>query len=205
MKTLARYLEVIVDPSFDDFHSNSSSVRHAYLACVAIFHAVDRAAAEKGTSSASIRQVWCKESLQFKLVDMVAHHLKHVQCSDEKTPSTHSGIPIAHVLGFDEADEGMDLRNLHDEIRDAVRFVHKKAGTTTPNCLRLKASLLLLSFDVPNECGQDCVVRMHLGSQRRFFDSRCIVQMRLGGEPPALHRLHWRLSDGGLPAHADWA
>ena len=33
----AGYLAVIVDPTFDDFHRrNRSSVRHAYLACVAI-------------------------------------------------------------------------------------------------------------------------------------------------------------------------
>ena len=132
MKTLARYLEIIVDPTFDDFYSNRSSVRLAYLACVAIFHAVDRAAEENGTSSAHLRQVWGKESQQFKLVDILAHHFKHVRSSDERTPSTRPGIPIAHVLGFDEAGEGMDLRNLYFVVRDAVRFVHKKAGTTHP-------------------------------------------------------------------------
>ncbi len=132
MKTLARYLEVIVDPTFDDFYGNRGSFRHAYLACVAIFHAVDRAAEESKVSRASLRQVWCKESLEFKLVDILAHHFKHVQSSDEKIPLTRPGIPIAHALGFDEAGEGMDLRNLYYVIRDAVRFVHKKAGTIHP-------------------------------------------------------------------------
>ena len=132
MKTLARYLEVIVDPTFDDFQSNSRSTRHAYLACVAIFHAVDRAAEENEVRSAKLRQDWCKESLEFKLVDILAHHFKHVQSSDEKIPSTRPGIPIAYVLGFDESGEGMDLRNLYFVIRDAVRFVHKKAGTIHP-------------------------------------------------------------------------
>lgn len=132
MKTLARYLEVIVDPTFDDFHGNRSSVRHAYLACVAIFHAVDRAAGEHGTGSAHLRQVWCNESMEFKLVDILAHHFKHVQSSDEKIPPTRPGLPIGFALGFDETGEGMDLRNLYYVIRDAVRFVHKKAGTTHP-------------------------------------------------------------------------
>jgi hypothetical protein len=132
VKTLARYLEVIVDPTFDDFQSNSRSTRHAYLACVAIFHAVDRAAEENGVRPAKLRQDWCKESLEFKLVDILAHHFKHVQSSDEKIPSTRPGIPIAYVLGFDESGEGMDLRNLYFVIRDAVRFVHKKAGTIHP-------------------------------------------------------------------------
>src|ERR1700686_2968771 len=132
LKTLARYLEVIVDPTYDDFYSNPRSVRHAYLACVSIFHAVDRAAEESGTRTAKIRQVWCKESLELKLVDVIAHHFKHVQSSDEKIPPTRPGLPIALALGFDETGEGMDLRNLYFVIRDAVRFVHKKAGTTHP-------------------------------------------------------------------------
>jgi hypothetical protein len=65
-------------------------------------------------------------------VEILAHHFKHVRSSDERIPSTRPGIPITHVLGFDEAGEGMDLRNLYFVIRDAVRFVHKKAGTTHP-------------------------------------------------------------------------
>ena len=132
MKTLARYLEVIVDPTYDDFYSNPRSIRHAYLACVSIFHAVDRAAEESRVRPAKIRQVWCRESIEFKLVDVIAHHFKHVQSSDEKIPPTRPGIPISHVLGFDDAGEDMDLRNLYFAIRDAVRFVHNKAGTTHP-------------------------------------------------------------------------
>lgn len=133
MNTLARYLEVIVDPTFDDFYRDRDSVRLAYLACVAIFHAVDRAADESGTRSANLRQEWCRESLEFKLVDVIAHHFKHVESSDEKVPPTRRGIPIGHALGFDETGESLDLRNIYCLIRDAVRFVHKKAGTTHPN------------------------------------------------------------------------
>jgi len=132
MKTLARYLEVIVDPTYDDFYANSRSFRHAYLACVAIFHAVDRAAEEDRERPAKIRQNWCKESLEFKLVDVLAHHFKHVQSSDEKIPSNRPGLPIAFAVGFDDAGENMDLRNLYFVIRDAVKFVHQKAGTIHP-------------------------------------------------------------------------
>jgi hypothetical protein len=132
MKTLARYLEVIVDPTYDDFYANPRSFRLAYLASVAIFHAVDRAAEENGVSSAHLCQVWRKESVEFKLVEVLAHHFKHVQSSDEKIPSTRPGLPIALAVGFDDAGEGMDLRNLYFVIRDAVRFVHKKAGTIHP-------------------------------------------------------------------------
>ncbi|MEF8761961.1 hypothetical protein, partial [Stenotrophomonas sp. A3_2] len=101
MKTLARYLEIIVDPTFDDFHCNSGSIRHAYLACAAIFHAVDRAAEEGGRRAAVVRQAWCKESLEFKLVDVLAHHFKHVQSSDEQIPVGRAGIPIGFALVFD--------------------------------------------------------------------------------------------------------
>ena len=127
MNTLARYLEIIVDPTFDDFHDNRRSIRHAYLACVAIFHAVDRAAEECGKRPAVVRQAWGRESLEFKLVDVLAHHFKHVQSSDEKIPASRTGLPIGHALGFDESGEAMDLRNLYYVIRDAVRFVHRKA------------------------------------------------------------------------------
>jgi hypothetical protein len=103
MNTLARYLEIIVDPTFDDFYGNRGSFRHAYLACVAIFHAVDRAAEESGVRSANLRQVWCMESLEFKLVDVLAHHFKHVQSSDEKIPSMVSVHNLASgymLLGY---------------------------------------------------------------------------------------------------------
>ena len=99
---------------------------------MAIFHAVDRAAEESGVRPAKLRQDWCRESLEFKLVDILAHHFKHVQSTDEKIPATRPGLPIRLALGFDEAGEGVDLRNLYFVIRDAVRFVHKKAGTTHP-------------------------------------------------------------------------
>lgn len=133
MKTLARYVEVIVDPTFDDFHGNSGSFRHAYLACVAIFHAVDRAAEENGVRSASLRPrcgvqgTWSSNWwMSLRTIS------KHVQSSDEKIPSNRPGLPIGLALGFDDAGESMDLRNLYFVIRDAVRFFHKKAGTTHP-------------------------------------------------------------------------
>jgi hypothetical protein len=132
MNTLARYLELIVDPTWDDFHSNRRSVRHAFLACVAIYHAIDRVAEGNQRRAAHLRQVWCRESLDFKLVDVIAHHFKHVKSSDERIPASRPGIPIGLALGFNQAGDQMDLRNLYFVIRDAVRFVHRKAGTMHP-------------------------------------------------------------------------
>jgi hypothetical protein len=91
MDTLARYLELIVDPTFDDFAANRGSVRHAFLACVTIFHAIDRAAEEKGQRAAHLRQLWCKESVEFKLVDVIAHHFKHVKKQRRENPAVASG------------------------------------------------------------------------------------------------------------------
>ena len=132
MNTLARYLELIVDPTWDDFHNNRDSVRHAFLACVAIYHAIDRVAEEEEEQPAHLRQLWWTESLEFKLVDVIAHHFKHVKSSDERIPALRPGLPIGLALGFNEAGDQMDLRNLYFVIRDAVRFVHRKAGTTHP-------------------------------------------------------------------------
>jgi hypothetical protein len=132
MNTLARYLELIVDPTFDDFHTKRGSIRHAFLACVTIYHAVDRVAETEGKSVKHFRQMWGKESLEFKLVDIIAHHSKHVKSTDERILPSRPGIPIGHALGFNETGDEMDLRNIYYVIRDAVRFVHRKAGTTHP-------------------------------------------------------------------------
>jgi hypothetical protein len=71
--------------------------------------------------------------LEFNLIDIIAHHFKHVKSIAERIPaSSRRGLPIGRALGFNEAGDEMDLRNLYYVIRDAVRFVHRKAGTTHP-------------------------------------------------------------------------
>jgi hypothetical protein len=128
MNTLARYLELIVDPTFDEFHAKRDSIRLAFLTSVAIYHSVDRKAEETGKRAAHWRQVWCDESVEFKLMDIIAHHFKHVKSSDERILPSRSGIPIGFAMGFNETGDQMDLRNLYYAIRDAVRFVHRKCG-----------------------------------------------------------------------------
>lgn len=133
MNTLIRYLDVIVDPTFDEFHADSTSARLAFLTCVAIYHSVDRVAEAEGVKASHIRQVWNRESLDFAIVDVIAHHLKHVKSSDERiAPGKQHAISIGHVLGFNAEGDEMDLRTLYYVIRDAVRFVHRKAGTEPP-------------------------------------------------------------------------
>jgi hypothetical protein len=63
---------------------------------------------------------------------VLAHHFKHVKSGPERVPKEYVQIPIEFALGFSEAGDEMDLRNLYFVIRDAVRFVHRKAGTEHP-------------------------------------------------------------------------
>jgi hypothetical protein len=132
MNTLARYLELIVDPTWDDFHKNRNSSRHAFLVCVTLYHSVDRVAEAEGKDASHFRQVWASECFDFKLVDIIAHHLKHVLSNDERNLANRPGLPIGRALGFTEDGDEMNLRDLYSVIRDAVRFVHRKAGTFHP-------------------------------------------------------------------------
>jgi hypothetical protein len=133
MNTLTRYLELIVDPTFDEFHAKRDSIRLAFLTCVAIYHSIDRVAEKAGPRRAA-RQKWCEESVEFKLVEVIAYHFKHVKSSDEKrTRALQEDIlRIGWALGFNDAGDTMDLRNLYFVIRDALGFVHRKAGTEHP-------------------------------------------------------------------------
>jgi hypothetical protein len=132
MTKLARYLELIVDPTFDEFHVKRGSIRLAFLTSVVIYHSIDRVAEETGQRAARLRQIWSRESMEFKLVDILAHHFKHVKSTDERIPASRPGIPIRFALGLSDTGDTMDLRNLYYVIRDAVRFVHRKAGTEHP-------------------------------------------------------------------------
>lgn len=127
MNDLTRYLELIVEPAFDDFKRNPASGRHAFLACVSIYHGIDRVASRDRKSVAGLRQEWGRKSLEFKLVDIIAHHFKHVQSNDEKIHARRPGIPISFALGFNGAGDEMELRNISFVIRDAVKFLHQQA------------------------------------------------------------------------------
>ena len=125
MSDLARYIEVIVEPTYADFRAQPSS-RRAFLTCVAIFHAVDRVTFPK--KSAGLRSQWRRQSLEFGLVDVVAHHFKHVQSGDERIPPDRPGIPIGFALGFNKDGHEMELRNFSFVMRDAITFLKQKAA-----------------------------------------------------------------------------
>jgi hypothetical protein len=44
MEDLESYLDAIAEPTIKDFEDNPTSVRHAFLACVEVFHGIDYSA-----------------------------------------------------------------------------------------------------------------------------------------------------------------
>ena len=133
MKALTRYLNLIVEPTVEEFKRNPTSIRHAYLACVATYHAVDRVSyPDPGTS---VAEKWREKSKAFAVVEIVALDFKHVRSRRNKPqPNT---IPISAALygrvGFNthmlnDTGQVAALRYLVFMVQDAVKFIHEQAG-----------------------------------------------------------------------------
>jgi hypothetical protein len=78
---IERYFERIVDPTIADFEANSTSVRHAFLAAVTVFHAIDYLDAN------SRRKKFREDNADFALVDRIAHAFKHVHTGHPADPN----------------------------------------------------------------------------------------------------------------------
>jgi hypothetical protein len=137
MDDLTRYLKLIVEPTVEDFKRNPFSVRHCFLACVVTYHAIDRVAYPKNVGN--LRKKWGEESMEFKLVDIVAHDFKHVKSSDHRP--VKRTIPIAHALYgrshfnksmFNDTGQIESLRHLTFVVQDAVRFLYRQVAAS-PN------------------------------------------------------------------------
>jgi hypothetical protein len=76
MDDLVRYLDEIAEPTIADFEQDPTSVRRAFLACVAVFHSIDYLAYPRKPQP--LRQLFRRQSTDFALVDRVAHAFKHV-------------------------------------------------------------------------------------------------------------------------------
>jgi hypothetical protein len=125
---LDRYIELIVEPTFEDFKRNPTSIRHGYLACVATYHAIDRAA---HPLDAQVQQEqWRSESQEFMLIEEVAMYFKHGQRRWVKKAKEQKqdALLITFPLGLEGNGEGLDTRNLHFLIRDAIKFLRAKAA-----------------------------------------------------------------------------
>jgi hypothetical protein len=100
VNALEEYIDLIVEPTFEDFRKNPGSTRHGFLACVAAFHSVDRAAQlmskkNKTVKSKTVRQKWCSKSFEFTAIDMIAHHFKHIHSTLDEPNPHHDGIPLS--------------------------------------------------------------------------------------------------------------
>ncbi len=127
MNSLAQYTELIVEPTYAEFKRNSGSVRHAYLACLVIYHAVDRAAYPDDPHD--LTQQWVAESQAFMLIAEVALHFKHgtrrwVKKAKEENPDA---LLITRPLGLEGDLGGLELHALYFLIRDALIFLREKA------------------------------------------------------------------------------
>jgi hypothetical protein len=124
---LGQYVELIVEPTFEEYKRNSTSARHAYLACLVAYHAVDRAAYPDEASPLAAQ--WRSESLAFMLVEEVAQHFKHGQRrwarkAKEQKPDA---LLITHPLGLEGDLEGLETHALYFQVRDAITFLRGKA------------------------------------------------------------------------------
>jgi hypothetical protein len=122
----AEYIELIVEATFEDFRRNGGSVRHGYLACVAIYHAVDRAAFPNDPSA--LAEQLRAESKEFMLVEEVAQHFKHGQRRWVKKAKAANpdALLITHPLGLEGGLKGLQLHSLYFLTRDAVIFLRSK-------------------------------------------------------------------------------
>jgi hypothetical protein len=144
MEDITRYLDEFVDPTIKDFRENPTSVRHAFLACVVTFHAIDYLT-PPGSKPRDLRQKFSRQSSNFATVDDVAHAFKHVLAGDRADPRLRASEVIARSPAFfglavwdlsqwGDTQGGVTLdRNrqvdLLDTLKRAVDFLRAKAKT----------------------------------------------------------------------------
>lgn len=139
MEDLRRYLNDFVEPAIADFERNPGSIRHAFMACVVTFHAVDYRAHPR--RPAPLRQEWNKLSRAFAIVDDVAHAFKHVKTGNPASPDLQADQVIAMSGAFDAAvfdASAFDVEsvtldndpsvNILTVVKDAAAFMRAQLG-----------------------------------------------------------------------------
>jgi hypothetical protein len=145
MEDVVRYLEEFVDPTIKDFEQNPTSVRHAFIACVVTYHAVDYLAHPKKPQT--LRRRFNKESKAFELVDDVAHAFKHVQAGNPSAPDlavndvisrppAFWGVAVWDLSRWDDPAGGVTVDknrtiDLLNTVRHAADFLRSKVQPTT--------------------------------------------------------------------------
>jgi hypothetical protein len=135
MEDLVRYLEEIVKPTIADFEQDPTSVRRAFLACVATCHAVDYLDYPKEVFR---RKEFRTQSEDFRIVDDVGHAFKHVTTGKHRKnlradevisrPSGAAGLLALGVSRVSDGVGGVTLQGKKDvdllqTLRRAVEFL----------------------------------------------------------------------------------
>src|ERR1700730_14628059 len=139
----ARYIAEIVEPTIKDFETNPTSVRHAFLACVASYHCI--AYLCDAESEASLRQEFRETSKDFALVDRLAHAMKHARTVHERSkhiqpldaadvtsrPPAFWGVAAWDLSRWDDPDRGVTVKaevevDILDALRGALEFLRGK-------------------------------------------------------------------------------
>jgi hypothetical protein len=144
VEDLERYLGDVVEPTIKDLEAHRTSVRHAFLACVVTFHAVDYLAYPKRKRSRMLREQFNRESRAFAIVDDVAHAFKHVVAGNPANPDLIASDVISRPPGvwdvgqwdvsrWDDPIGGVTIYNdrdvdLYEVVLEAVAFLRGQLG-----------------------------------------------------------------------------
>jgi hypothetical protein len=93
---IQRYLEQIVNPTIKDIEANPTSVRHAFLAALAVFHSIDYLP-RRSKSPSGLRDRFRKRCADFAIVDRIAHAFKHVEAGSDHNPD-HQPLSAKGVI-----------------------------------------------------------------------------------------------------------
>jgi hypothetical protein len=120
VEDMERYLDEIVDPIVKEFEEHPDSRRHAFIACVAVFHSIDYLAYPK--KSRTLREAFRKASPGFQIVDEIAHAFKHVE-TDGRTPFKADEV-VTHKGGFSpDFSDGFDISKVTVKDRPGVNLL----------------------------------------------------------------------------------
>jgi hypothetical protein len=145
-----RYLETMVDPTINDLESNPTSIRHAFLACVVVFHSLDYLTHPKSTKNR--RFLFRKQSVDFAIVDRVAHAFKHVKAGHRddadnqplkaeavvaRPPMYYNKTGAYGLSRWDDAIGGVTLDNnrhldLLSIVKRATAFIRSQIDASKP-------------------------------------------------------------------------
>jgi hypothetical protein len=146
MTDAQKHFDEFVIPTVRDFEKAPASRRHAFLACVAVFHAVDYLAAQPGSpKKQNLRNQLRTENADFVIVDRVAHAFKHMKSGHEGSnqnkplhvqavffrPPSFLGVMVLGISYLGDTRGGVEIwnergRDLVGVVKRAAEFIRTK-------------------------------------------------------------------------------